>query len=652
MTLLRQLMLVLSLLFVMLFSAIFVLALFDARESLERQLASHAQDTATALGVAIATAVDEADAATVEGLVNAVFDRGFYAKISLVDLDQTILFSKTNPLRIDGVPPWFVGLADLPSPAAATEVTKGWRVLGTLTVVSNPAQAYRDLWRVTQHYSYLLAFMMVLTYLLIGAVLKVLLRPLLLIEQQIAQIGGQDFVMLDEMPRTHEFKRLAEAINLMALKLRALFQQQLQLMDSLRREANADALTGLMNRKAFNAQVESQLGAYSMACALMLVQIKQFNQFNNTLGRQAADDFLCQVAQCLLMVVQHCEGAIVARYNGADFAVFLPQASLEDSRRVLQQSFSSVNALAPLVQGDHQDTVQIGMVYDTHPQSLSNLLTESDTALRHAQSTGRASTELLIYDDQTDLQNDTIKSASEWQATLARTIDSHQILFHYQPVLNLRTSQRLAYAVFVRIVLDGRAVNAGEFMPAAERFDLLPSMDKLIITTAFAEIDLRGPQAPDMIINLSTGSLQDASFMAWLMAYLPQHPKLAPKVIFELQEAAVRVAFEPTKNLVNLGNGLGYRFAVGHFGAGTTNFAYLHSLNVHFIKIDRRFVSAIASQPDHQFFVESVVNIAHSRKMLVIAEGVESAAEASTLKQLGVDAAMGYWFARPAPGMT
>lgn len=651
MTLLRQLMLVVLCIYLLLFSANFILTVLDSRQYLEQQLHAHAQDTATSLGVSMATALAESDTANLELLASAVFDRGFYSEISLVDLDNQTRVQKINPARVDGVPAWFINLIKLPSPSAQTEITSGWNQLGTLTVVSNPAHAYRDLWRISNDFFYLFCFILIFSYALIGLVLKRVLRPLLNVEQQANQICERQFVVVDDIPRTRELKRVVEAMNRMSIKVRDMFRRQLQLTESLLEEARTDHLTGLTNRKEFNAQIRALLSTDRGpgACALMLVQIKNFAMINNAIGRDAGDAFLRQVAGRLQGAVRTRQGAIVARYNGADFAIFLPETTPEHARLVLQASFQAVASLALLTTDNQKDALHIGMAFDNQPESVSSLLTEADTALRNAQSSGRSDTHFLIHGDTANPLTDIIKQAREWQATLEQTISNKKILFHYQPVFSLRGQTCFAQELFVRIELEGRVISAGVFMPMAERFDLLSSLDQLIVSTAFEQISKVPAGSPDFIVSLSTASLQDEHFMVWLFDYLAGQRAVAPRVIFEIQEYAVHLAYDEIKQLIDLANPMGYRFSIDHFGSGTTTFAYLQSLDIHFIKVDRSFITGIATNTDNQFFIQSVVQIANTRDMLLIAEGVEEEADLAALERLGVDAAMGYLLGRPGP---
>jgi len=649
MTLLRQLMIVIILIFMILFSANFVLTVYESRVYLDQQLRAHAQDTATSLGVSMATALAESDNANLDALAGAVFDRGFYQNITLIDLDSEILVRKSNSMNINDVPSWFVKLVNLPSAAASTEITSGWSQLGTLRVTANPAHAYRDLWRITTGYLYLFCFIVIFSYGFIGLVLRVVLRPLLAVEQQANDICERRFNLNETIPKTRELRRVVETMNRMTLKIREMFDSQVKLTENLRDEARIDHLTGLSNRREFNALttalLETETGGPGPS-ALMLMQVKDFADINTSLGRDAGDELLIQVATRLQAAVQNRQGAILARYNGADFAIFLPSISLEKARVTLQSCFTAVASLNTFTLRAPVDAIHIGMIFDSQPQQLASLLTEADAALRNAQSGGHSNAYFLVHGENQNHLTDIIKQASDWKHILERAIEDKQVIFHIQQVFTLPDRQPLAEVIYVRISLEDKVIQAGIFMPMAERFNLLASLDQLIITRAFKEITA---YSATLIIKLSTRSIQDDDFIQWLSGHIRDHRVLASKVIFELPEYAVHLAYDTIKRLVDSAGLLGYRFSIDHFGLGATAFSYLQSLNVHFIKVDRSFVTNIATNTDNQFFIQSMVQIAHTRDMQLIAEGVETEADLATLEGLGVDAAMGYLLGRPGP---
>ena len=650
MTLLRQLMMVVVFLFLVLFSANFFFTVYDSKQYLEQQLQVHAQDTATSLGLSMTTALSEQDSANLELLASAVFDRGYFLEISLLDVDGKLLIDRRNSKVVDDVPVWFVDLIELPAPAGRSEISAGWSQLGTLTVRAHPGHAYRDLWRITQDFFYLFCVITIASYGLIGLVLNAVMRPLRAVEHQADEICERRFMVLENIPRTRELKRIVEAMNRMSIKLKDMFERQLNLTEQLREEARLDSVTGLVNRKEFGALVSSMLNSESGSgsSVLMMLSVRRFDLFNDAMGRDAADELLREIAQRLSNAFSNRNEVVMGRHSGADFAIFVPRIGLEQARADLQKSFQAVASLSTFTQDDHLDDLHMGAAFCEGSVGLPVLLTEADTALRNAQLEGRNNTYFLVHGDQANPVSALIQQAGEWQATLQHAIANEEILFHYQPIFSLPDRKILAQEIFVRLERNDEVVNAGVFMPMAERFGLLEDLDRLIIARA---LDQLSSDSPVFVINLSTRSLQEESFNLWLMNRLHEHREHANKIIFELQEYSIHLAYDAVKSLIDSATEWGYRFSVDHFGSGATNFAYLQSLDLHFIKFDRNFIAGLQNNRDNQFFIQSVAQIAKSRDMELIAEGVEEPEELQALVDLGVDAAMGYLLGRPGASL-
>ncbi|MFT7688911.1 MAG: diguanylate cyclase (GGDEF)-like protein [Candidatus Azotimanducaceae bacterium] len=648
MTLLRQIMLVMIAIFLLLFSINFLLTVFESRIYLEEQMRSHSQDTATSLGLSMTTAVAEQDEAILEVLANAVFDRGYYQEINLTDSDGKILLSRVNPTQIDGVPAWFTELIKLPSPKGSSEIMNGWYLLGTLTVTSHPGHAYRDLWRISVDYFYLFCFIIILSYGVIGIVLKIVLNPLKQVENQANEICERNFSVLGEIPKTKELKKVVQAMNRMSEKIKDMFERQVDLTERFRLEAKTDALTKLMNREEFDAQVNAVISYETSPGSTMLVmlQIRDFAGINAEIGRIAADDLLRQVAECIEESLVNIQELIISRRNGADFAVFIPHTHVDRSRAHLQRVFQSVASLQFFNQEANVDSIHIGASFHERAGSLSIMLTSADTALRNAQAKGANATYFLIHGDTDNPITDIVIQAQEWKLTLDKVIETEDILFYYQPIFSLPNKTILAYEIFVRIELAGKIINAGVFMPMAERFGLLVDLDKIIISKALKQLQ---NDSPKFFLNLSPRSIQDVKFVDWLINILEAYRAYSNKITFEIPEYSIHLAYEQVKKLIDAANAFDYKFSIDHFGNGATAFSYLQSLNAHYLKIDRSFVTGISENTDNQFFIQSVVQIARTRDMLLIAEGIEETSELETLIDLDVDAGMGYLLGKPGP---
>jgi len=218
------------------------------RSYVSAQLAGHARDGATATGLSLSSAIDGTDPVISATLVDAVFDSGRYLRVTYFDTRGRPLAARSRPLSVPGVPAWFRTLVHLPLSVAEAEVVRGWQRLGQVQVVSDPARAYRDLWRIGMG--------LVLGALVIGStglvalylLLRRILRPLAALEAQAHALRRHDFRRRVTVRSTRELNRVTAAMNQMADDLGHLFAGQARLIQHLRQVTNVDSVTGLARR--------------------------------------------------------------------------------------------------------------------------------------------------------------------------------------------------------------------------------------------------------------------------------------------------------------------------------------------------------------------------------------------------------------------
>ncbi|MEC8428633.1 MAG: LapD/MoxY N-terminal periplasmic domain-containing protein [Pseudomonadota bacterium] len=257
MTLYRQLVLAITFLIICLMAGNVFVSVFNARGNIFEQIQVHAQDTATSLGLTVSHVAQDKDEAQIGSFIDVVFDRGYYREISYKSLSGDIEVVRQQPILLEGVPEWFVELIELPLPTGQSEVVSGWFRLGEIKVVTHPGYAYRDLWRVFNEQLWLFLVTAVLSYGVAGLGLKFLLQPLRKVEEQADAICRREFPVQETLPRTPELKRMVMAMNRMVKKIQAMFQEQIELTESLHRQAYLDPVTQMSNRRDFDSRFDA-----------------------------------------------------------------------------------------------------------------------------------------------------------------------------------------------------------------------------------------------------------------------------------------------------------------------------------------------------------------------------------------------------------
>jgi diguanylate cyclase (GGDEF)-like protein len=649
MTLYRQLLAFIFILFIVLFASTWVVKLQSTRVFLENQLESHAQDTATSLGLSISTSIAENDLATVETMINAVFDRGYYSRILLVDLDEKKLIERELEVAISRVPAWFIRAIPLQMPEAGTLISSGWKQVGSLHVVSHPGYAYKTLWDATVNMAKIYG-LIGLFALFLGAVgLRLLLRPLQRIEQQAEDICRKQYTIQERLPKTRELRSVVTAMNSMTGKVKQMFYEQAQVADRLRKNTYSDVLTGLGNRRYLQGQVAARMdrGDTSVTGAFLLVQIRDLMELNQERGYQYGDQILQTVAENIREATRYLKNAALARISGGTFAIFLPDVTGEDARHVAASIVGDLAGVAVGVVGAPENVGHVGGVIFNRTAPIGLLLSEADRMLSAAQKQGPNAWLIGAVSPEAD---EMPSGQQEWKQILEQVLTEKKITLFGQsvvPIGNLK--ERMHLEILSRIILEtGQMISAGLFIPLAERLRCISAIDRVVLEKTL-QFDYGGRNISELAVNISPTSLRDTDFVSWLTTSLKKLPSTAPRMIFEFAE------FNATREMALLQKfsrevkELGHSVGLDHFGQSFANFGYLKSLQPKYVKIDKAFTDELkAEEGDSNFFIGSLVSVAHSLDILVIAEGVEDEKQLQILRDLNIDGIQGYLVDQPA----
>jgi diguanylate cyclase (GGDEF)-like protein len=649
-TLFRQLIIAVVILFACLYAGNTLFTLHNNRLLVEDQMEVHAQDTATALALSMTQAAQDKDIATLDTMFNAVSDSGYYQRIYFTDLEQNIVIDREFPVSIETVPNWFVGMMPLPSPEGRAEVSSGWSQMGVLTVVSHPGQAYSKLWQVTTTQLGWFAGITLLVCLLAYFALKWLLAPLTRVEQQANEIYEKRFVTQDKIPKTRELGRVVLAMNRMADHLKELFNDQLTTIGQLQKQSFRDAVTGLSNRSDFDNRLGSfvddkEAGAHTGA--LIIVAMHDIAAVNEFAGRGEGNNLLKAIGECLNNAVLAYPRALVARRQGQEFTVFLPDVTPQEGEELAGAIFNAVQT----VNWRHHDKCPLhfhmGYTYHSEVTNGGEMLGEADIALKQAKLQG-----INRWAKLSDVQDGDVpvlgRTLQEWQDYLEQTIKGHQIVPHYQPVLSVSDNEIVAHKVFVRFLNGEDLLAAAVVIPIAERLGLMPQLDQLILES-LASANRNKAFSGKLCVSLSMVSVQTNGFMQWLDSFLSSQRKLASRLVFEVSEHAMTVDDKSIRRLDKLLQKCGASMAIDGFGLKSSAFGYLSSLLLHHLKVHRSFLRGLDQNSDNQFYIRSLVQLAHSRDVQLWLEGVESELEWKQLAELGVDAAQGYFLGKLQP---
>jgi diguanylate cyclase (GGDEF)-like protein len=648
MTLYRQLVIFTVLLFLILFTGTWFAKFESTRSFLTDQLESHAQDTASSLGLAVSQYPD--DMVSVETMINAIFDRGYYETIRFIDPNGKILLERKMKVAIEGVPSWFINLVPLKVPEANAYATAGWRQAGTIYVKSHAGYAYNSLWQDIKHTTLLFLICGIFILIAGGFGLRMLLRPLVLVEQQADALCRKEYEIQTKIPRTRELRRIVSVMNRMTEKVKEMFSEQVIQAEALRVRAYNDMLTGIGNRRYFESQVIAYLDnkENDIKGILLLIRIHGLEILNEQRGFQVADELLKRVAASLQEIAIKLAGSVLARLSGSDFVLFLPDYPSSEADRLSGEVANNLSGLATAGITATENVSNVGACAYDRSATLGRLLSEADLALAAATQAGANAWHVRTVMESTEKipfgQN-------QWKEALEKVLKDRRIALYAQPVVKAGDKNVVLHLeIFSRIILEeGEIVNAGIFIPIAERLKLISSLDRLIIEEV-AKLNRKELGADTIAVNLSPSSLQDESFVQWVQKTLLNLPANAPKIIFEFAEFGAVQNENLVKSFTAIIRDCGHEMGLDHYGQSCGNLKHLQSLRPDYVKIDRAYTGELKNEDsDSRFFISSICSVAHSIDVVVIAEGVETENQWQILQELNIDAIQGYIIDRLKP---
>jgi EAL domain-containing protein (putative c-di-GMP-specific phosphodiesterase class I) len=334
--------------------------------------------------------------------------------------------------------------------------------------------------------------------------------------------------------------------------------------------------------------------------------------------------------------------------TGGEFGIFVPDASSWDAENIADSLIHKLSQLA-VEQLTLTDNVgHIGAVSYERSTSLGRVLSEADLALRSAQQTGPNKWQLNTITDETE---DMPMGQQQWKEILDQALSERNITLYAQPVVNAFDKKQIFHLeIFSRIIQeDGSLLNAGLFMPFAERLHLVSYLDRIVLEEVM-KIDSREENIDNVAVNISSASLENDSFRRWIYSDLKNLSQNMPCINFEFAEFGAVQNLDLVKEFSLVVRQYGHRVGLDHYGQSFTHLGYLKSLRPDYVKIDRAYTSELKDEDsDSPFFIGSLCSVAHSLDIKVIAEGVETEHQWELLKELNIDAIQGYVVDRPKP---
>ncbi len=426
---------------------------------------------------------------------------------------------------------------------------------------------------------------------------------------------------------------------------------------SLSYQATHDGLTGLVNRYAFEIELEKALSvaqAHQKQHILLYVDLDQFKVVNDTCGHVAGDELLRQLSQMMLSMFR--ENDTLARLGGDEFGVLLNNCDMTAGEKIANELLEMINQFR-FIWKDQQFEVgaSIGMVeINSDCDSIISVMGRADVACYAAKDAGRHQIKIFNHNDSESAQR---QSELQWASRIPKALLENRFSLMVQSILPLHTGKQLKphYEILLRMIdEDGEYIPPGAFIPAAERYSLMQSIDQWVVARVceFLTDFLRAnsvDELPVLAINLSGESMGSDDLLNYIREQIDGGKVPAENLCFEVTETAAIGNLNKALVFINSLRDMGCRFALDDFGCGLSSFAYLKSLPVDYLKIDGAFVKDMVDDPIDASMVAAINQVGHIMNIHTIAEFVEDQKIMDALTELGVDYAQGYHIDKPVP---
>lgn len=427
--------------------------------------------------------------------------------------------------------------------------------------------------------------------------------------------------------------------------------------------ANFDALTGLIHRSAFEKiarERSSTLRNMQAQDVLLFVNVDRTQLVNDSLGHAQGDLLIKQVATKIQSCVRRSD--VLSRFGGDEFSLLLTGIGLPDAKRTAESICTAVQTIdftsfsSDSIRADDETlpraSVSIGMTLLEPRESTTNLISQAEVASQKAKELGGNQVALFDHDSgDLAVRREQMGLVHKIQDALAN--DLFELCS--QPIVGLLESEQTPHFEILLRMYDanGEPIYPDQFLPAAERYSLMPQIDRWVVRKAIQALQASSLLVvePDSVcaINLSGQTLSDEHFHEFVID-LMEEVDIAPRnICFEITETTAINDFTLAQTFIDDMKGRGFLFSLDDFGTGLSSFTYLQKMPVNYLKIDGSFVSKILEDPISHAMVKAIADVAAAMQLRTVGEFVENKEIMRELQNLGIDYGQGYYFDKPVP---
>ena len=592
MTFFKQIAVMLSIFLLVLLTTVLALNFISANQSVQDRLYEDAKNTASSLSLSLGSA--NGDLSMMSTMINANFDSGNYLYISLVDVDNKILYERKNEAVQLDVPQWFLSLITIKAPIASANVSAGWNQVGILNVQSDVSYAYRQLYSVLINLLVSFSILAVVGLVLLNILLAAALKPLKQVQLQAEAVTRNEFIIQKDIPTTKEFKDVVLGMNKMVSKVKAMFDKGNAELKRQKELEYTDPTTKLKNRKYLIDKLPEYLkiDATSKGGVDMMISISGVIEANETIGHQKVDKLFVEIAKIFKVYASNYENSIVSRMNGTEFSILLPDCTDHDA---LELAYGICDSADKAIDGAGLDTditfMSIGLYEYNYKQNIGQLLSLCDNALTQAKFNNSH-----IHLDKAETATE-VMGKDAWRNIISQTLDSNGFCFTLWTAVNVQTEKIDHDVISITMqTADGTIYSYGQFMASAHQVGLSSKIYQNVINMMFMLPDMR-LQGKTCSLRLSYEYLNEADTYVELSQLFKSYALNLPfQLVIEMPDKLVHQNSEQVKLYKKLFETYNIEMGIFEFIGENVDYQYLQDIRPLYIKAEADYFISQSDQ--------------------------------------------------------
>lgn len=631
MSLSRQLFALISLLFLIIFATNYISGVNNIRGYLQTEAKIHAEDAATSLAISLQPHINKSEDTILPTLINAIFDRGYYGRIVLRDLNDTILVDRRNPLTFQVVPPWFTKMLPLETARAQAEINDGWMPAAIVEVTVHPGYAYLKLWEQAKNallYSFLIYLFSLVA---LALVLRLLLTPLRKIEVLAKDIGQGRFTTITPLPWTKEIKNVALAMNLMSAKIKDIIESLQEKLGEAEYRLTVDSVTGLETKTNFEACLK-KLFIGKGSGYIFRLRIDNLADLAKKKSSKEVDRFLKNFADCVKEASLGQQGVSIYRLGGADFAIIAEALNRQHAEELCQGLADGFAELG--------EETSLGGIAHIGGIAFDPLGTSESIMAAAAESYNKA----RLVGLNSFVIGETPKGAmtrKQWIDCVEKTIAKASVeIVMSDKALYLKggkSGELLLAEVTAKIRKEGKELSIGTFISVADDAGLAADFDLMMVAKVLNS-GLFSTAEHAIAVNLSFSSIADPHFRAALYTLITKHRQAANRLVFCLTAYAAAKDLELLYSFTKMTARVGTQLMLKRYEPRFLKLASLKEFNFDYIRLAKSITEDLDASEQKKSLISAMVATGGILNTKILAEQVDDR-HWQQIKELGIDAA-------------